>query len=75
MAVFEAYRSEENKDIETVIVNETSGDLCKAFLSVGKYEKKEKFEDIKGVNRTEENTMARGKGAKRKTMVEKKQYT
>jgi hypothetical protein len=35
MAVFEAYRSEENKDIETVIVDETSGDLCKAFLSVG----------------------------------------
>jgi hypothetical protein len=24
--------------------------LCKAFLSVGKYEKKEKFEDIKGGN-------------------------
>ena len=42
MAVFEAYRSEENKDIETVIVDETSGDLCKAFLSVGKYEKKRK---------------------------------
>ena len=40
MAVFEAYRSEENKDIETVIVDETSGDLCKAFLSVGKYKKK-----------------------------------
>jgi hypothetical protein len=29
MAVFEAYRSEENKDIETVIVDETSGDLSK----------------------------------------------
>ena len=49
MAVFEAYRSEENKDIETVIVDETSGDLCKAFLSVGKYEKKKKSSKISKV--------------------------
>ncbi|VDI79149.1 annexin A4 [Mytilus galloprovincialis] len=36
-AVFEAYRSDEQKDIETVVADEMSGDLCKAFLAVVRF--------------------------------------
>lgn len=35
--LFEAYRTDEQKDIETVISDEMSGDVCKAFLSIGEW--------------------------------------
>jgi hypothetical protein len=36
-AVFEAYRQFSKKDIEAAIKSETSGNLCKSLLAIGKY--------------------------------------